>query len=274
VSEQKAIQDVDSPRTRATLAADLRALGLEPGMTVLVHSSLSAIGYVVGAAVDVVQALMDVVTPEGTLVMPTHTSENSEPSYWRHPPVPEAWWPIIRETMPAFEPAITPTRQMGRIVETFRTWPGVRRSNHPALSFAAWGRHAAFVTADHALEYSLGDQSPLARVYDLDGWVLLLGVGHANNTSLHLGEYRAGTSGDELQGAALLEDGRRVWKSYHDTAWNDDPFPEIGAAFDATGQTRIGKIGSAESRLFRQRAAVDFAQQWLAARAAAPSAIP
>jgi aminoglycoside 3-N-acetyltransferase len=81
VSEQKAIQDVDSPRTRATLAADLRALGLEPGMTVLVHSSLSAIGYVVGAAVDVVQALMDVVTPEGTLVMPTHTSENSEPSY-------------------------------------------------------------------------------------------------------------------------------------------------------------------------------------------------
>jgi aminoglycoside 3-N-acetyltransferase len=67
----------------------------------------------------------------------------------------------------------------------------------------------------------------------------------------------------------MLEDGRRVWKTYRDTAWNDDPFPEIGAAFDATGQTRIGKIGSAESRLFRQRAAVDFARQWLAARAAA-----
>jgi aminoglycoside 3-N-acetyltransferase len=268
VSEKKPIQDIDSPRTRATLAADLRALGLEPGMTVLVHSSLSAIGYVVGAAVAVVQALMDVLTPDGTLVMPTHTSENSEPSYWRHPPVPEAWWPIIRETMPAFDPAITPTRQMGRIVETFRAWPGVQRSNHPALSFAAWGRLAAFVTADHGLEYSLGEQSPLARVYDLDGFVLLLGVGHANNTSLHLGEFRAGSSPDELQGAALLEDGQRVWKTYRDTAWDDDPFPEIGAAFDATGQTRIGHIGSAESRLFRQRAAVNFAQQWLAARAA------
>jgi len=266
MSDKKSIQDVDSPRTRATLAADLRALGLAPGMIVLVHSSLSAIGYVVGASVAVVQALLDVLTADGTLVMPTHTSENSEPSYWQHPPVPEAWWPIIRESLPAFDPAITPTRQMGRIVETFRTWPGVCRSDHPALSFAAWGRHAAFVTADHALEYSLGEQSPLARVYDLDGFVLLLGIGHGNNTSLHLGEYRACTSGDELQGAALLEDGRRVWKTYRDTDWNDDPFPAIGVAFDATGQTRTGKIGSAESRLFRQRAVVDFAQQWLAAR--------
>src|SRR5690349_7103098 len=59
------------------------------------------------------------------------------------------------------------------------------------VSFAAWGRHALPITANHALDYGLGEHSPLARLYDLDGSVLLLGVGYERRTSLHLAEYRA-----------------------------------------------------------------------------------
>ena len=127
MTELNTIQNIPSPRTRETLATDLRALGLPAGAVVIVHSSLSAIGWVSGGSVAVVQALLDVLTPAGTLVMPTHTGDLSDPSFWQNPPVPESWWSIIRDTMPAFEPAVTPTRGMGRIVETFRTWPGVRR---------------------------------------------------------------------------------------------------------------------------------------------------
>lgn len=139
MSEATAIANADGPRTRESLAADLRGLGLQAGMTVIVHSSMSALGWVCGGPVAVVQALMDVVTEEGTIVMP------------------------------AFDPRVTPSRWMGRIAETFRTWPGVLRSDHPMDSFCAWGRRAGLITAGHSLDYGLGEGSPLARIYDLDG---------------------------------------------------------------------------------------------------------
>jgi aminoglycoside 3-N-acetyltransferase len=218
--------------------------------------------------VAVIQALMDAVTPEGTLIMPAFTGDNSDPALWGHPPVPEAWWPVIRAHMPAFEPAISATRMMGRIAETFRTWPGAVRSNHPQSSFAAWGRDAEAVIAGQSLEGSLGDESPLARVYDRDGWVLLLGVGFGNNTSFHLSENRAGTSPWGETGTAMLENGQRVWKVFREVEWDDETFPEIGADFAATGAVRVGPVGAGEARLFAQRAAVDYAERWLRERAA------
>ncbi|HLQ30444.1 MAG TPA: AAC(3) family N-acetyltransferase [Ktedonobacteraceae bacterium] len=260
MSEQEAVDNAPLPRTRASLANDLRELGVEVGMTLLMHSSLKSLGWVCGGPVAVIQALMDVVTPSGTIVVPTQSAEYSDPAKWQHPPVPESWWQIIYDSMPAFDLRFTPTRYMGVIAETFRTWPGVLRSNHPAVSFAAWGRYADQIVAGHTLEYGLGEGSPLARIYDLDGWVLLLGVGHDSNTSMHLAEYRAPGSVPEMLGAPVVEDGQRIWKSFPDIEIDSDIFPEIGAEFEQTGQVRLAKVGSADARLFRQRAAVDFGE--------------
>ena len=266
MTEKDTVRNAPSPRTRASLAYELRVLGVEAGMTLLMHSSLSKLGWVSGGSVAVVQALMDVVKPAGTIIVPTFSADLSDPAHWHHPPVPQDWWPIIYDTMPAFDPRVTPTRMIGKIAETFRTWPDVVRSYHPVVSFAAWGKHAHDVTAHHSLDYGLGEGSPLARIYDLDGWVLLLGVGHSNNTSFHLAEYRSASAAEITQGSPIFENGQRVWKSYHDIDLDDSLFPDIGIEFDQIGHTRSGQVGSATARLFRQRPAVDFAQQWMLKR--------
>ena len=79
---------------------------------------------VVGGAQAVVQALLDVLGPDGTLVVPTQTGDNSDPADWTNPPVPRSWWPVIREQTPGFDKSRTQSRWMGVIAETVRTWPG------------------------------------------------------------------------------------------------------------------------------------------------------
>lgn len=265
MNEQRAILRSTNVVTVDSLVVDLRAIGVKAGDTLIVHSSLSRIGWVCGGPVAVVQALMEAITPQGNLVMPTHTGDYSEPSKWMMPPVPESWWETIRKTMPAFDPKVTPTRGMGAIPECFRTFDGVLRSNHPALSFAAWGKDAELIIRDHSLEFGLGERSPLARVYDLDGKVLLLGVSYDSNTSFHLAENRVPNPPLAWEGSPVLVNGERVWKKYREVAFDTDRFGELGEAFEASPDRPVtnGRIGVAESKLFRQRDGVDFAVEWL-----------
>ncbi|MFQ3562101.1 AAC(3) family N-acetyltransferase, partial [Streptomyces gramineus] len=116
--------------TRGTLVEDLRRLGVRTGETLLAHTSLRSLGRVNGGAVAVVESLLETLGPDGTLVVPTQTGDLSDPALWRDPPVPEHWWAEIRATMPAYDPRITPTRGVGVIPETVRTWPGALRSAH------------------------------------------------------------------------------------------------------------------------------------------------
>jgi len=257
-----------SPRGPVTvdmLADDLGHLGVRSGMTLLLHSSLASLGWVCGGPQAVIEAFLGVLGPDGTLVVPTQSGANSDPAGWEAPPVPEPWWPIIRSSMPAYDPHLTPTRGMGAIPDCLLRHPRAQRSAHPQVSFAAVGHHAVEITSGHDLEEQLGITSPLGRVYDLGGFVLLLGVGHDTNTSLHLAEYLATWPSKHTreQAAAVMVDGERQWVTFTDLAISEDDFPAVGAAFEATGSTRRRRVGHAIGAFMAQRPLVDFATRWM-----------
>jgi aminoglycoside 3-N-acetyltransferase len=261
--EAHAILRSESPQTRDSIAELLRELGVAEGDLLLVHSSLSALGWVVGGELAVVQALLDVLGEEGTLVVPTHSADNTDPSAWENPPVPREWWTVIRDHMPAFDPANTPSRWMGRIAECVRTWPGALRSEHPNGSFAAIGPLAEGLLRGPALVAPFGEDAPLARLYEMDADVLLLGVGYDSHTSFHLAEHRAGVRSIETVHGAVFEDGERVWGSYEEPRYDSSSFAEIGRDFEQRHAVQRLCCGRADARLFAMRPSVDFAVNWL-----------
>ena len=266
--EGQVVRKTKTLATVESLRDDFEALGIEKGMVLLVHSSLSALGWVCGGAVAVIIALQEVLGETGTLVMPTHSTDLSDPSQWENPPVPESWWQTIRETMPAYDPDLTPTRSMGKIAETFRKQKDVLRSAHPQSSFSARGPQASYVVNNHALAYGMGENSPLARIYDLQGYVLLLGVEHSSNTSIHLAEYRANFPTKRIvrEGAPISQAGSTVWTTFEDIDVDASDFDRIGEGFlhsDAGKVVQQGKVGIANCQLMPQRSVVDFAVDWL-----------
>jgi aminoglycoside 3-N-acetyltransferase len=248
----------------AVLADRFARLGVRPGMVLHVQASLRALGPVEGGAGGVVDALLEVLGTEGTLVAYTATPENSSTSRIYQAAVAglsPAEAEAYRERMPRFDPAATsasPT--VGALSEEIRTRPGALRSGHPQTSWAAVGPLAAEITAHHPLTSHLGPDSPLGRLYDLDARVLQLGVGMARFTAFHLADLR--------QPGVQVREYRCVapegWTTFQAPDLDDLHFADLGTRVlaAATGVTTV-RIGAADCRLVPVREAVDLADRFL-----------
>lgn len=238
------------------LADDLRALGVVPGATLMVHSSLSALGWVEGGAETVIDALLAALGPEGTLVMPAFRDTVSVEGIVYQ--APKEALAEARATAP-FDPASTPTTS-GAIPEAFRQRPGVRRSGHYGVSVTARGPQAEAVVNPHAPSWGQGPESPFERLYEWDAQLLLLGVGFNRLTMLHYAEW-------------LVPHGRRKTRLIPEELGvllapdiGDDlntHFPEIGRRFLATRRVRAGRVGDGAAMLMRAQPVVEFAKAYL-----------
>ncbi len=182
--------------TKQDLLSGLRHLGLFPGIKVMVHSSLSSFGRVEGGALAVVEALMEAVSPEGTLMMPSFNHEApfqpGGPGY--------------------YHPGQTPTIN-GAIPDCFWRQEGVFRSLDPTHPIAAWGKDARRYTEFHHRTLTMGPHSPLGLLGAEGGYGLLLGVDYEVNTYHHVVEMTTGAHCLGLRTEAypvVLPDGRRV----------------------------------------------------------------
>ncbi|WP_406217740.1 aminoglycoside N(3)-acetyltransferase [Streptomyces canus] len=260
--------DPTGPLGPEELASQLRVMGIRPGDTVLVHASLRAVGRVRGGAGVVADSLLDVLGTDGTLVVYTQTPDNSDPSRWpvtRGCAVPVAEWPRLRATVPAFDAGRTPSFGVGVLPEEVRTRPGALRSSHPQSSFAALGPAAARITAGHDLNCHLGEESPLARLEELNARILLLGVGYSVCTAFHLAEYRVPGQGRRDYGCAVADGSGRRWHRYRDVDFDASDFPALGDSYEAQPERPVtrGGVGAADCRLFDLAPAVAYASKWL-----------
>ncbi|MFJ8924243.1 aminoglycoside N(3)-acetyltransferase [Streptomyces sp. NPDC102415] len=247
------------------VATQLYELGVRRGGVLLVHASMRSAGGDAGSMAD---ALLQALGPEGTLVVPAFTPENSDTSRAyldRVRGLSDEARAEVRASMPAFDPATSPAPAMGTLAETVRLTPGALRSAHPQTSFAALGPAATGLLSGHRQDCHLGEDSPLARLYEADAQVLLLGTGFDRCTAFHLGEYRRPAPPRRHYRCVVATGGGRRWWEYEDIALDDSDFAALGADFGRarTGAVSTGRVAAAPSRLFRLRTAVDFATEWL-----------
>lgn len=248
--------------TRTSLARDVRAAGVTPGDVLLVHTALSSLGFVVGAARSVIEALIDAVGEDGTLMMPTYSGELSDPAEWKYPPVPEDWIDEIRRETPAYDPQLTPTRNMGAVPELFRHYPGVRRSPHPQSSFAAWGARAGWLVDTHPLDQRFGPDSPLGRLYEADGKVLLLGAPPQTCSLYYLSQHRLKEQTHIQKRAPVMVDGQARWVAYDDVIYPNGWFNAATADLEDAGVIHSFTIGAAGCYLMPARQVIDFVSDW------------
>lgn len=259
--------------TRASLANDLARLGLSYGDAVMVHAAVSKVGRLLDGPDTIIAALSDTVGPNGTVLAYADWEARYEDVVDRDGRVPPEW----RDHIPPFDPRRSRAiRDNGVLPEFLRTTPGALRSSNPGASVVALGAKAEWFTADHPLDYGYGEGSPLAKLVEAGGKVLMLGAPLDTLTLLHHAEHLADIPGKRIKWVEvpLATPSGLQWRMIEEFETGDpivdglaeDYFAEIVTEFLASGQGRQGLIGSASSVLVDAAAITAFGVNWLETR--------
>jgi aminoglycoside 3-N-acetyltransferase len=231
---------IQSPYTTQEVTQQLLDLGVKAGQLLLVHCAFSKVKPVEEGPRGLVNALLSVLGPEGTLVMPSMPDRRDE----------------------VFDPQRTPCTRMGVVANLFWQLPHVYRSDNPH-AFAAYGSLASEITATHPIDIPHGLDSPVGRVYQHDGMILLLGVGHDDNTSIHLAESLAQVRYRRRKRVLLRFGQQTVMHAYDAIDHCCAKFQYVDAWLTSEKLQRMGPIGYADARLMRARDVVNVVRKQL-----------
>lgn len=259
---------------RSHLKAQLRSLGLAQGDMVMVHAALRSVGPIFGGPDALIDALRAVVGPTGTIAAYLDWDAPWEDMVDADGRTLGDW----RQEVVPFDPGRTrAARENGAFAELLRTTPGAHRSANPGASVAAIGARAAWLTADHPLDYGYGPGTPLARLVEARGRVLMLGAPLDTMTLLHHAEHLADIPGKRVirREVPFLVDGRTEWRwieEYDTSEPVSKKLPEtfieqIVMAHEAGGGGRRGPVGDASCLLVDAAAILPFAIAWIEAQA-------
>ena len=259
---QKCIDKNLKPITKDILSHKFSQLGIMQGDTLLVHASLSSLGYVVGGAEALFLALRDVIGEKGTIVVPSQTVEISDPASWQYPPVPQEWHDVIRSSMPAYSKNLSYSKAMGAFSQLIGILPDSIRSNHPMYSFTAIGEKASEIIGQDSFDFPFGDESSLGRMYSIGAKVLMIGTDFETNTSLHLAENWLNREVIQERSKILTEHGEK-WISFKNIELDlYDDYLEIQKNFMEQYTVNHISINESNVYLFDMKECVDFAHRY------------
>lgn len=228
--------------SKKEIVEQLRSLGAQPGGVLLVHTSFRAVRPVEGGPEGLIDALQEALGPDGTLVMPSWTGDDEQP----------------------FDPASIPTDiDLGVTANLFWQRPETLRSDH-AFAFAASGPRAAEIVSGPLPLPPHIPESPVGRVHQLDGQVLLLGVNHDASTTIHLAELLADVPYRIQHHVTILQQGRPMQIAYGENDHCCQRFTFVDDWLRQRGLHREGRVGHASARLMRSRDVVDVVLEHLA----------
>jgi aminoglycoside 3-N-acetyltransferase len=268
-----------APLTGPQLLAGLRRLGVAAGGIVMVHASLSRLGWVVGGSETVLRALLAAVDPGGTICAQVS---------WQETPLDQLSLPAAHRRAYAaaplpFEPAVAEAAHFeGRLAERLRTWPGARRSANADTGVAALGARARWLVEPHGPDDGFGPATPYARLVAAGGQVLLLGAPLHTISLLHHAEATARVRGKRrVRYRVPVSDGATGvrWRECEDIDVRGGPVPYAEAVPDGepplatiaraaleAGIGTRGRIGAAQCHVFAAAPLVAFARGWLEER--------
>lgn len=237
----------------------LTAMGLGKGMLVLVEANSNMLGYISGSHQALIEAIMECVGYEGTIVMPSFTPQMLDPACIKNCHIDRESWQYIRDGVSGFDKKLSAPLQSDELVLQFMRNEGVARSYHPLYSFLAWGKYAKIICDKHPLHFGLSKDSPLGKLYELNGYVLLLGCGFEDCTMLHLAHYNGQKLPIHITSAPIERNNRVYWKDMLDLELNKEGFLEIGEVMEERKIVRTMYLGSGRCRFFSAREATNIA---------------
>ena len=259
MSEKKVIEKTQVPVSKTDIIRDLKALNIQSGDQIMLHVSLSKIGWIIGAERALIEALMEVITEKGTLVMPAQTGNLSDPALWENPPVPANWVEKIKANMLPYDPDKSPVYSIGRVAEYFRTYPGVKRSMHPRSAFSGWGHGIEAILNPHEPGHAFDEKSPLHRMLDQSFKLLMIGTHYDTLTALHYAESQAYVQKAEKEVYYVEENGQTNMQTVLEYAYTTDAFNALGKAFEKTNHVQKGYVGYALTRVIEMSEIIPFA---------------
>lgn len=249
--------------TKEDIKYSLTSLGVKKGMLLFVQSSLRPLGWINGGAQTIIEALMECVGYEGTIIMPAFTKLISDPASLKVGTVPRESWEKIRNTALPFSKKLTIPQNMGEVAVQFMRNEAVLRSSHPTYSFLAWGKYAKLIVEKHALHFGLSKESPLGKIVELNGYVVMLGMNYDKCEMLHLAQYSAAKCPIKISTYPIEKNGSTNWIKMADLDLNTYGYRIVGEVMEERKIVSEMRVGDTYCRMFSAREAVNITTAYL-----------